>query len=151
MLAASPPKRTISEVPPLLVNLLHDGGKLPNCPSEPDPEGLGFRRPTLEDVTKFVWLCAWEGDRVDEHGFRKVAGVSAYRDVYDYHACAEVRECVSLSGSPRACFELVEYMRVEALTKNRRFMGTFDLDNVQLREALKRTGLRVSRITMENA
>jgi hypothetical protein len=151
MLTASPPTRTIEEVPTLFVNLLHDCGKLPKSSREPDPNGLGFRKPTLEDAAKFVWLCAWEGHRVDEHGFRNVAGVAAYRDVYDYHSYAEVRECVSLGGSPRACFELVDYMRSKALMKNRRFIGTFDLDNEQLREALERTGLRVSRITMENA
>lgn len=151
MTVASPPARHIEEVPALLVQLLHDCGKLPTPPSPVDRSVLGFRMPTLRDLNDYTWLCQWQGERVNERGFCNVAGIAAYRDTFDFHSASEVRECVSLIGSPRACFALVECMMGDARLCGRRFVGSFDADNVLLKRALERLGMRQTRITMEAA
>ena len=94
MMVASPPKRAVELIPALLVVLLHDSDKLPPIPNLPEPSTLGFRRPELADMESLQWVAAWDGARTDKDGFRRVAGLASFRDVYDW---IQVPKCVSLS------------------------------------------------------
>lgn len=143
--------RRIEVLPPLLVSLLHDAGKLPAVPRLPDRSAFGFREPTFADMRVLSWAAQWEGHRVDEMGFRKVAGIAAFRDGYDFHTASDVREIVYLAGSPRAVVELVRWIRDRAMAENRRTIGSLDLSNMGLRKALGRIGSHETRIVVEAA
>jgi hypothetical protein len=128
VLASVPPMRSrcVEAIPALLTMMLHDLGKLPDIPNKPVPGALGFRLPTFADMEAVTWLALWEGSRTDEHGFRKVAGLASFKDYYSHHDSADVREIVSLRGSPRSLLELMYYMRDDAEVNHRRLVGVFD-------------------------
>lgn len=140
MTVASPPMRTIQEVPALLVMLLHDSGKLPSIPNTPSGGVLGFRQPERADMEAVRWLAEWEGARVDERGFRKVSGLASFRDFYDHHTASDVREVCSLRGSRRAVVDLTRWMRDDAESRARRLVGAIERFDCGLAQVLARLG-----------
>jgi hypothetical protein len=150
MLTATPPRvRTIEVVPPLLVALLNDAGKLPAIPNEPRAGALGFRRPTLEDMKTVKWLACWDGSRTDKDGFRKVGGLATFRDVFDWHTSSEVRELLAIRGTPRSTVALVNWLVADGLEHDRRLVGAVQKNDVSLIHLLERLGGTITRRFME--
>jgi hypothetical protein len=150
MLAEAPP-RCIEAIQPVLLMLFSETGRLPSV-SDPDRTRFGFRSPGLSEMQHYTWIVEWEGQRLDERGFRKVAGVAAYRDDYDYHSLSDVRELVSLSGSGRSVRNLVLWMRDDARVKERRLIGSFERANEPLKSFLAEIGfVETPRLFMEDA
>ena len=96
-----------------------------------------------------TWAASWQGNKTDDRGFRRVAGLAAFVDRYDYHSSSDVREIVYLAGSPRSVAELVQWIRAEAHVVGRRCLGGFDLENAGLRRMLKRFSGVETRIVIE--
>jgi hypothetical protein len=141
--------RAIEVVPALLVSLLHDCGKLPPIPNEPTEEGFAFRRPTLNDMQSVSWLAYWESSRVDQDGFRQVAGLAAFTDRYDWHGSQNVRELLSIRGSHRAVVELTRWLIAEAKRDGRRFCGAPAVGDKALIKTMERLGGVVTRAFLE--
>lgn len=148
---AAPSKRLVKPIPALLVMLLADAGKLPPAIAPAEQDVLGFRLPGIADMEALTWVAAWEGDRVDQHGFRKVAGLVSYREYWDIHTGSDVTDICSLSGSRRAIVDLVRWIQFDAESRGRRAMGSFAIANVGLRRLLSRLGHIESRVVVEVA
>jgi hypothetical protein len=134
--------RCIEMIPALLVMMLNDLGKLPDIPNLPQPGVLGFRKPELSDMESVKWLAEWEGPRTDKDGFRRVAGLAAFRDLYNWHSASDVREVVAIRGSCRAVVDLTVWMRDDAMSHNRRLIGLFEKCDVGLAQLIARLGGR---------
>ena len=132
--------RRIEQVPPLLVMLLNDLGKLPPIPNLPRAGVLGFRPPTLADMEAFYYAAAWDGSVLDADGFRKVSGLATYRDVYDLHSASDVRELCAIRGTRRAVVELVRYLRDDAEAHDRRLVGMIERNDGRLAKLMARFG-----------
>ena len=146
----SPVRRRVEKVPALLVAMMTDAGKLPVCPRPPS-DTLGFRVPTLAELAALNWICVWEHDSVvDERGIRSAVGVASFRDVYDWHSASDVREIVSIMGTPRAIVDLVRWLRFDASIFGRRCIGTFDRKNSGLGKMLEGLGCKAKRVTFED-
>jgi hypothetical protein len=148
MMAAAPPTRTIEVIPALLVALLDGGGKLPPIPNEPQPGALGFHKPDLNDMQSAKWLALWEGPLVDEGGFRKVAGLATFRDLYEWHTASSVRELCAIRGSRRAVVELTRWLRDDAASQNRRLVGAIERFDCGLAKLVMKLGCRPVQRTM---
>jgi hypothetical protein len=142
MLATRAPSRRIETVPALLVVLLNDTGKLPPIPNLPHAGVLGFRQPTLSDMEAFAYAAVWESAVLDEDGFRKVAGLATYRDVFDLHSSSDVRELCAIRGSRRAVASLVRYLRDDAEIHDRRLVGMIERNDGGLAQLMARFGGR---------
>lgn len=141
----------IEQVPPLLVCLLQDAGKLPASPTLPKPDVFGYRVPGLAEMLDLKWVAKWDQrGRVDSMGFRDCDGLAAYRDTFDFHTASDVREFVYLAGSRRASIELIRWMRRDAQLAGRRLIGTFDAENEKLRRFLERSGCQCTRVVYED-
>ena len=134
--------RCVELLPPLLVMMLNELGKLPEIPNLPKPGALGFRKPELADMERVKWLASWEGDRTDKDGFRKVAGLASFRDTYDWHEAADVRELLAIRGSRRAVVDLVCWMRDDAEAHDRRLVGLMERNDCGLAQLIARLGGR---------
>jgi hypothetical protein len=140
MLATRAASRRIEIIPALLVVLLNDTGKLPPIPNLPHAGVLGFRQPGISDMESFTWTAAWESAALDEHGFRKVAGLAAHRDYYNLHDSSDVRELCSVRGSRRAVIGLIRFLRDDAEVNNRRLVGSIVTHDAALAKAVDRLG-----------
>jgi hypothetical protein len=132
--------RCIEMIPALLVMMLNDLGKLPDIPNLPQPGVLGFRKPELSDMEAVKWLAEWCGPRTDKDGFRKVAGLACFRDLYEWHSASDIREVVAIRGSRRAVANLTIWMRDDARSHNRRLSGSFERFDVGLAQLMARLG-----------
>jgi hypothetical protein len=103
----------------------------------------------MAEMEAVKWVCLWEGSATDKHGLRKVSGIGSYRDHYDYHRSADVREVTYLAGSPRACFEILRFVKDSAERLGLLTMGSFDMDNRGLRRAAERLGGVCTRLVAE--
>ena len=151
MLAVRPPTRAIEEIPALLVMLLNDSGKLPPIPNLPQAGVVGFRRPELTDMQTLRYVASWDGAKLCKDGFRRVAGLASFRDVFDWHTSSEVRELVALRGSPRSCAALISWLIEDGLANCRRLVGAVQLGDAGLRALAERLGCAVTREWMEYA
>lgn len=147
---ASARSRCIDVVPAILVMLLQSANKLPIVPQQPNRSAIGFRLAGLTEMERYTWVAQWCGDRVDQNGFRNVAGLSAFRDDYDFHTTSDVREIVHLVGSRRAVMMLMKWIIADANQKHRRVIGSFDKKNAALVNALLTFG-GITRLVMEQA
>lgn len=143
--------RAVERVPALFVGLLEDAGKLPLLPSPIASLGQhGTHRPaTLTEVAALSWIVAWDGPKLDANGFRKAAGVAAYRDVFDYHTSSDVREIIHIAGTRRGTIDLLRYMRAEANALGLRCIGSVDLDNTAMVAVLQQMGT-LTRVVFED-
>lgn len=138
--------RSVEVIPALLVMMLNDLGKLPEIPNLPDGSSFGFRKPTLEDMQSLTWVAYWEGKKTDMDGFRKVSGLAAFRDLYDWHSASDVRELVSIRGSKRACTLLTKWILADGLAHNRRLVGAIQIaGDWKLSRFMNNLGGRVTR------
>jgi len=133
--------RGIEEVPAVLIDALHIAGLLPTL--APQIAALGQRgTPRTADhdeVANIRWLIAWQ---------REVAvGVAAYRDVFDPHTSATVREVVHIAGSRRAVIELGRYLIEGTRTYGLPLVATVDRDNEAMRAVMACLGMVAERVT----
>lgn len=131
--------------------LLNDSGKLPDIPNLPTAGVRGFRKPVFADMESVKWLAVWEGSRTDSDGFRKVAGLATYRDIYDWHRSADVREILALRGSRRSIVALVRHLVASAIEDERLLVGAVQEGDVALIHLLERLGGEITRFFMEYA
>jgi hypothetical protein len=122
--------RRIEAVSAAEVIALDAAGALPVDHRAPAP---GQRRPTRDEWSALSWLVEWDG--------RRVAGVAAYRDLYDYHGARDAREIVTVQGTPRAATELVRAIIGAALSEGRSCIGAVDAENVGMRRFLAKQGV----------
>lgn len=141
--------RYIEVVPALLVMMLNDLGKLPSIPNEPRGGLLGFRKPELADMESVRWVACWHGARTDRDGFRRVAGLASFRDVFDWHTSCEVRELLALRGSPRACVDLTRWLISDGIENGRRLVGNVQSNDLGLIHLMERLGGHITRRFME--
>ena len=132
--------RCVELIPPLLVMMLNDLGKLPAIPNLPLPGKLGFRKPELADMESAKWLAAWGGPKVDKDGFRQVAGLACFRDYYEMHTSADVRELCAIRGTPRAVVELTRWLRDDAEMHERRLVGSIERHSLGLAQLMMKLG-----------
>lgn len=152
LLAPKPMRyRSINIVPALLVMMLNECGKLPPIPNTPKSGGLGFRLPTLKDMEEYKWVAEWEGRQADDYGFRTPAGLAAFKDHYDMHTSSDVREVVSIRGTPRSIVNLMRWMRDDAMPDNRRVIGSMNTGDDKLQALMIRLKGTPTRVLMEYA
>lgn len=151
MLATRSRQRVLEVIPALLVMMLSDLGKLPEIPNLPKPTTCGFRKPELADMESLRWLACWGGARTDRDGFRRVAGLASFRDVYDWHLSSDVRELVAIRGSKRACVELTRWLVADGMAHGRRLVGAVKKDDSGLIHLMERLGGHITRRFMEYA
>jgi hypothetical protein len=134
----------IERVPALFVSQLLAQGILPAAPeaviaSAHVPER---RDMTIQEAAALTWVICGP--------FHRPRGVAAYRDVFDYHVSADVREVIHIAGSRRAVVSLARFLRDDARTLSRRCVGTMDLSNKPMIHLLGRGGCAFRRIRWES-
>lgn len=143
--------RSIEEVPAALVCIYADEGKLVVPPFTPE-DGPGYRRPKLSDIARLRWFVSTGGRIVDTFGaLLRLNGAVAVEPRYDFHACADVLEIATLTGSPRACRELLHYVRQVGINEGRRVVGAVESRNERLGVFLQvEFGAKPSRVFYED-
>lgn len=147
------PVRSIERVPALFIGLLEEAGKLPALPGHIERLGRNVRRrnASLAEVAALTWLVAWDQPKINVQGFVKPCGVAAYRDAFDYHTASDVRELIHVSGTARGVRDLVLFIRNEARKEKRRLMGSIDIENLEMAEALKLWDGVMTRVVFEDS
>jgi|SRR5208283_4933989 len=130
--------RRIEAVSAAEVIALDAAGALPPQP----PMEIPRRAPTRAEWEALSWLLALDGPRV--------IGVAAYRDVYDYHVAADVREIIVVNGRARGCIELLRHMSDGAFALDRRLVGNVSIRNRPMQKLLGRVSRSMpSRLVFE--
>jgi hypothetical protein len=140
MLVTPPRHRRVECVPALYIATLDAAGLIPAQAKRVVPK----RDATLEEVADLTWLVEWGGS---DQG---VNGVASYRDVYDYHSGADVREIVFITGDRRACVALLRAMADGARAIDRRIVGAIDFENTAMANLLSRLGYVRTRTYFED-
>jgi len=150
MKVEAPVKRLIEKVPPSLIGILADEGKL-RLPARPLGGIRGFRPPGLQEMAALQWVVEWDGFRFERSGaLRSATGALAYRESYDFHSASDVREICFLTGSARAIRNLLHWAKFDARENGRRLIGSFGLFNDGLRKMVARLGGAPTRIVFED-
>ena len=143
-------RRSVEVVPFSVIATLAARRALPLLP--PWVEALGrtaaFRAPTLAECERLTWLLCLPPSWAES---QRVLGVGSYLDRYCYTSSSDVREISTVQGTPRACIELVRFMRDGARACGRRVLGEVCEGNAAMKAAMEKMGGRPTRVVYEDA